>query len=244
MSLELSPIPTASYMQQALSYSSTGIKVDAQYIGVGEGLQAIQIDAAGRAITDTLKKPVAWLPILTAKKIGGYQHQMVVDFAGVLDREFNLSELVLGDENKKAIAIYGHPTQALMTISPVVDKALTAINMLLGTFPANSINIIHQGVPLELFMTAEIAAMDAAIGRLTLAQMQGYNTRRAAELAEAERRAAAEQQLQTMLADHQLSITQQLHEFIAALTGNRDAQQLFNITVEQGIGRLSLATMQ
>ena len=242
MSLVIIPIPTASGMTRALDYSSTGIKVEGHFIGVGKGLQDIGIDDAGRAITDTMKTPVAWLPILTSTRVSEYQHQMVVDLAGVSENEWNLSELCLGDEDKKAIAIYGDATQAMMTVTPIADSSLVALNLVLGSFPAGSIEIIHQGAPLELFMTDTVMRVVSFIGTTTLANMESYLARRAHEVAEAERRAQFEQNIQLMLENQNQNIGDVLSRVMELENKDQsqfDQQQIFNQYTSMGIGRLS-----
>ena len=242
MSLVITPIPTASGMTRALDYSSTGLKVEAHFIGVGSGLQEVDIDDAGRAITDTMKIPVAWLPILTSTRVSGYQHQMVVDIAGVTDTEWNLAELCLADENKLAIAIYGNATQAIMTVTPVADSSLVTINLVLGSFPAGSVEIIHQGAPLELFMTDTVMRVVSFIGASTLANMEGYLDRRKHEVAEAERRAMFEQNIQLLLENQNQNIGDVLTR-VLGLEGKDQSQfedqQVFNQYTSMGLGRLS-----
>lgn len=242
MSLSVIPIPTASGMSRALDYSNTGIKVEGHYIGVGQGLQDVAIDDAGRAITDTLKEPVAWLPILTSKRVSGYQHQMVVDVSGLSESEWNLSEICLADENKLAIAIYGRASQAMMTITPVADTNLIALNLVLGSFPAGSVEIIHQGAPLELFMTDTVMRVVSFIGSTTLANMESYLDRRAQTLAEAERRAEFEQNIQLLLENQDKNIEAVLARLINLEDKDEaqvDVQQMFNQYTSMGIGRLS-----
>lgn len=249
MSLVIKPIPTASAMTRAMQFSDTGLQIEAKYIAIGKGKQTIQLDDGGRATTDTLKDPVSFLEILSAKAITQYQKQFVVDFAGVSETEFNLSEIALADQDKRLIAIYScAPDQpALMALSPVVDKSLVAINMVLGTFPADAIKIIHQGLPLELFMTEELAMMDQAIGRMTLEQMEATN-RRVIEKAQSEQEKAHyrhgiqqqfEQQNQTIQ-----SLQRLIQQLTIQLSTHQTAQTLFNSSVDTGIGHLSLATME
>lgn len=242
MSLEINPIPTASAMARAMDYSETGLKIEAKYIVVGKGFQEIQIDAAGRAITDTLKTPVAFLEILSAVEVSDYQHQLTVDAAGVVDYEFNLSEMALADEDKNIIAIYGHPNQALMSISPAVDSALIAMNMVLALFPAGSIEIIHQGAPIELFLTAEKAALDYYIGTTTLEMMRSYDRRRADELLEAERRRLHDEQMAEVVeGQNELinELTAELSRLADVVSVNRENQRVFNHNTEISVGTLS-----
>lgn len=242
MSLVITPIPTASGMVRALDYSSTGIKVEGHFIGVGKGLQSIEIDDAGRAITSAMKTPVAWLPILTSTRVSGYQHQMVVDLAGVSETEWNLSELCLADESKQAIAIYGHATQAMMTVTPIADSSLIAINLVLGSFPAGSIEIIHQGAPLELFMTDTVMRVVSFIGSTTLANMESYLDRRAHAVAEAERRAEFEAVIQLLLEGQNQNIRDVLSRVLDLENKDQsqfEQQQVFNQHASMGIGRLS-----
>lgn len=242
MSLVITPIPTASGMQRALNFSNTGIKVEAHYIGVGKGLQEIEIDDAGRAITDTMKTPMAFLPILTSTRVSDYQHQMVVDIADVSESEWNLSELCLADEFEQSIAIYGNDSQAMMTVTPIADSSLVTINLVLGSFPAGSIEIIHQGAPLELFMTDTVMRVVSFIGTTTLANMESYLARRAHEVAEAERRAAFEQNIQLMLNDQNQNIADVLLRVLGLENKDQsqfDEQQIFNQYTSMGIGRLS-----
>ena len=239
MSLSIQPIPTAAAMARALDYSKTGIKVEAKYIAVGRGFQDIKIDDAGRAITDTLKKPVAFLDILKSERVSDYQHQLTTDAAGCFAGEFNLSEIALADENKNIIAIYGHKEQALLTVSPVVDSALIAVNLVLGLFPAGSINIIHQGAPLELMLTAEKAALDHAIGLSTLAQMRSFEGRRADELKAAEERAAFELAIDKKIAGVLSAVRGDVAAFKLTIQAESEKQELFNHNIELGVARLA-----
>lgn len=235
MSLTITPYPTASGMQRAMSLS-TGVSIDAKYIGVGKGLQAIKLDDAGRAITDTMKDPVVWVEILNSEKVTPYQHQMVVDFAGVADREFKLSEIVLADENKQAIAIYGNPDQALITVSPQIDHAFVAINLVLAAFPADSINIIHQDIPLELLNAPEMVAIHNAIGEMSYGNMLAANERIALK------KTVKDQAQQAVNSASLISqLQQQLFQLQQLVVAHHQEQQQFNASVHNGFGSLSLA---
>lgn len=159
MSISIKPIATVSGLERAMDFSDTSVQINAKYIGVGSGQQPIVIDSHGRAVTDTMKTPVAWVEILGAEKITSTQTRMFIDMAGIKDTAWRFAECVLADENKQAIAIHGHSSQALMTIDPVLDTSILAINMTLGTLPAESINIIHQGVTLELLNAKDMLAV-------------------------------------------------------------------------------------
>ena len=253
MSAKLFPHPTAAGMIRALNYSSTGIKVEAHFIGVGSGLQDIALDDFGRATVDTLKTPVAWLPILTSKRVSGYQHQMVVDIAGVVADEWNLSELCLADANKESIAIYGSATQGVMTVTPIADSSLIAINMVLGSFPADSIEVIHQGAPLELFMTDTVMRVVNFMGSRELADIDNYLAQSALEKIEADRRTVFEESIeQDRIADRdqmqRFMIDQEnkTQLMLMALTAIEDKdqsqfenQQIFNHHTSLGLSRLS-----
>lgn len=243
MSLKIIPYPTASGMQRALA-QSPGVNIPIKYVGIGKGKQNIQLDDAGRAITDNLKESVGYLEVLKATKTSAYQWQIVIDIKEAhKGADFNFSEFTLCDPDKKVIAIYGNPDQALYAVTHVLDNALLSINLVLATFPADSITIEHHNLPIQLFMTHEIAAIDSAIGLMTLNQMRGYNKRHADELAETARRKSYELQLQEQLDNHQLAVKSMLNQITNLMNGNYLKQKLFNTTIEQGFGRLSLAIM-
>lgn len=158
MSINIIPYPTASGMSRAIAASIGGISLQVKYIAVGKGLQGITLDDAGRALTDSLASLVGYVEVLHAKQVSPYQWQITVDLVGVIETEWNFSEFALCDSDKQVIAIYGSATQALYTISPVLDNALLSVNLVLGTFPANSIIIEHHNQPLELFQDVLIAS--------------------------------------------------------------------------------------
>jgi hypothetical protein len=151
LSLNIIPYPTASGMARAIAASAGGLALQVKYIAVGSGLQPIVLDAAGRAETDTLKSLVGYVEVIHAEQVNPYQWQLAVDLVGIRETEWNFAEFALCDADKQIIAIYGSATQALMTISPALDNALLAVNLVLGTFPANSITIEHHNIPLSLF---------------------------------------------------------------------------------------------
>ena len=151
MSLNITPYPTASGMARAIAASAGGIAIKVKYIAVGSGLQQIELDAAGRAETDTLKSLVGYVEVLHAAQVNPYQWQLSVDLVGIQAAEWNFAEFALCDADKEVIAIYGSATQALMTISPILDNALLSVNLVFGAFPANSITIEHHNAPLSLF---------------------------------------------------------------------------------------------
>lgn len=172
MSITIQPYPTVMGMQRALG-NVPGVAIPIKYIRVGKGLQQIQLDDAGRAITESLKTPVGYIEILTAKKVTPYQWQCVVDVKNAhTGTDFNFSEFTLCDPDKNTIAIYGNPTQALYAVTDVLDNALLAVNIVLATLPANSIEIIHQNLPLNLMIEEDMAVMLAATGAATVTIMQ------------------------------------------------------------------------
>jgi len=171
MSLTITPYPTASGMERAMSLPAN-VAISAKYIGIGKGLQTIEFDDGGRAITNVMKTPVAWLEIMNAEKVTPYQHALLVDFAGVADDEFQLSELVLADKDKNVIAIYGHSTQAITTVSPQVDNAFVVINMVLASFPADSIEIVHQNIQIGILLQQKsLMATHNTLAKMALASM-------------------------------------------------------------------------
>ena len=243
MSLKITPYPTVSGMQRALDYSSTGIQIDAEYIGVGRGLQQITLDDAGRAVQDSMKTPVAWLPILSAKRVSGNQHQLTIDMAGLSDTEWNFSELVLGDADKNAIAIYGNASTGLMTVSPLVDSALVSINMVLATLAAGSINIIHQRAPIELLTVGDVLAMHNAIGTMSLARMRAH----LANEKDKRERLAAEAVQHKIIDAQQVEISylgselKQLKDLLNELTSSHHKQV---ITTHNAVGTLANTQMK
>lgn len=174
--LELIPHMTVSGRRRAMQYSTTGIAVEAHYIGVGKGFQEIELDDLGNAITDTLADHVAWIPILTAQDVSDSQKEMFVDLVGWAEGEWNFSECVLADADKKPIAIFGSSSQALISVTPFTRTAMLSLNLLFATIPANSITIVHQNAPLEIFNMRDTLAMCGSIGQLALTSMkQGLN---------------------------------------------------------------------
>lgn len=244
MSLSIIPYPVDTALQRALG-SSPGVALQAKYIQVGKGLQEIVLDDAGRAITRSLLEPVAYLEIMHAEKITPYQWQLTIDAKQAWSgADFNLSEFALCDENQAPIAIYGNPTQALYAITAQLDNALLAINLVLTAFPADTIEIVHQNLPLKLFMTQEMAAMDVALGRLTLSQMQHFEQRQAWELEQQQQRAALEDRLLQQQQDHEQMIAMALQQMQLSMQQQSADQQLFNLSTEQGIATLSLGLMR
>jgi hypothetical protein len=162
VTLKIIPYPTASGQERAIAANDGGFSVKTKYIEVGKGKQKILLDAAGRATTESLKESVGYLEILNAKKVNLYQWQLVIDLRTVQDEEWNFSEFALCDEDKEVIAIYGNETQALQTITPFLDNALLAVNLLLATFPADSIVIEQHNLPLNLFFYNEMKQIHLA----------------------------------------------------------------------------------
>jgi hypothetical protein len=162
MSLKITPFPTASGLSRAISASEGGFELKVKYIAVGKGLQAIELDDAGRATTESLADLVGYLEVLKAKRVNDYQWQMVVDLRSVQEEEWNFSEFALCDADKQVIAIYGNETQALISVTPALDNALLAVNLVLATFPADSVIIEHHNLPLELFFYEEFKAVHLA----------------------------------------------------------------------------------
>lgn len=173
MSLDIIAYPTVSGMSAALDGQEAGISLKGRFIGVGTGLQNIELDDAGRATTERLLEPVAWLEVLNARRVSEYQWQLTVDIAGTNGGvEYNLGEIALSSAetvetaNDHVISIYSRANQGMMTLSPQVDHALIGINMLHATMPADSIEIIHQNLPLELSVVAEMAAIMVSVGEM------------------------------------------------------------------------------
>jgi hypothetical protein len=168
----IQPVPTVLGMQRALG-NAPGVAIPIKYIRIGKGLQSIELDDAGRATSENLKSPVGYIEILTAKKVSPYQWQCVVDVKNAHNgTDFNFSEFTMCDSDKQTIAIYGNATQSLYAVTDVLDNALLAVNLTLATLPANSIEIIHQNLPLNLMIEEEMAVMLAATGAATLTIMR------------------------------------------------------------------------
>lgn len=246
MSIKITPIPTASGLRRAMDYSDTGIKIDVKYIGVGRGKQAIVIDDEGRAVTDTLANPVAWVEILTAVRIDDYQQQLIIDMAGVKDIEWPFVECCIADEHKNVIAIYGHQSQALMSVSPVLSHAFLAINMVLGVFPAGSVNIVHQGVPFELINARDLLAVLRAVGKMTAASMREHVERLdAAEqrvVEDVRQRSVIDQQgSQLVLQGQQIN---DLRSVAFKLLSMFNDQEIFNMSVFKGVASAHVGVMQ
>ena len=258
MTIKLTPYPTASGIQRALDADDAGFSISVKYIAVGKGLQAIQLDSAGRAVTDSLKSLVGYTEILSAERVNEYQHQLTVDLVGIQATEWNFSEFALCDADKNVIAIYGSSTQALWTVTPILDNALLGINLVLGTFPADSITIEHHNLPLEMNIVPLLAATDHFVGRTTNAMMRDYIDRRAHEVTAAQQRASADAALAEQresfelnvqgALDGQTQLITQLSGALAALTQKDqmqvDEQAGFNHTVENAVGNLSIGLMR
>lgn len=244
MSLKITPFPTASGMARAMAASAAGLHLDVKYIGVGSGLQAVQLDDAGRSIVDTLKTPAAWLEVLNVEQVDDYQKQFTIDFAGVKDTAWNFSECCLADEDKNVIAIYSNPTQALMHVSPAVDVGLVAINMVLGTFPAGSINIIHQNAPVQLFTTKPIASMHNYVARHCIAMIHDYLDRREQAKLAAEEQAVFRANVQGLLDGQTLVINQQAQTITQLREHDNQQQEIFNGHVNVAVGRLSKSIIE
>jgi len=172
MSLQIIPYPTASAIERALEAHEGGFSLKIKYIWVGQGRQTIELDDAGRAITEVLAEPIGYVEVLNAKKINGYQWQITVDISKVVDHEWHLSEFAACDENKNVIAIYGNEDQALLSITPFLDNALLAMNLVLATFPANSVVIEHHNLPLELFFDNEFKMLHLAYTDVANSQLK------------------------------------------------------------------------
>ena len=243
MSVKITPFPTISGQERALDYTSTGIKIDVQYIGVGKGSQQIDLDDAGNAIQDTLADLVAWLPIKSSKRVGKYQHQFTIDISGLTDTEWNFTELVLGDTEKNGISIAGNASGGWMTVSPAVDAHLIVVNMVLGSFAADSINIIHQGAPIELLTVGDVLALHNAIGTMALARMRAH----LANEKDKRERLAAEAVQQKIIDAQQVEISylggelKQLKALLSDLTSSHHKQV---ITTHNAVGTLANTQMK
>lgn len=165
--INIQPYATVMGLQRALG-ASPGVSIPIKYIRVGKGFQTIQLDDAGRATTENLADPVGYAEILNARKITPYQWQCVIDLKELhTGQDFNFSEFAICDADQQTIAIYGHPTQALYAVTAVLDNALLAVNIVLATLPANSIEIIHRNLPLEMFLTRELVVLNNAVGAMS-----------------------------------------------------------------------------
>ncbi len=163
--LRIIPYPTVNGIGRAIAAKEGGFELAVKYIGVGKGKQTIALDAAGRATTEKLKDLVGYIEVLAAKKINGNQWQLAIDLKQVETAlvEWDFAEFILCDANKQTIAIYGNATQALFTVTPYLKNALLAANLLLATFPADSIVIEHHNLPLNLFFDKEFKAVHDAM---------------------------------------------------------------------------------
>lgn len=217
MSLNIIPYPTASGMARAIAASAGGLAVQVKYIAVGSGLQQIVLDAAGRAVTDTLKTPVGFVEVIHAEQVNPYQWQLAVDLVGIREAEWIFSEFALCDADKNVIAIYGSAVQGLMTISPILDNALLAVNLVLGTFPANSITIEHHNIPLSLFQDD----LEAAIYNL----QRDALTKALADLARNEHLTALDERVAAKAA--QTALDEQAKQFLQLLAWEQHTQAMY-----------------
>jgi hypothetical protein len=217
LSLNIIPYPTASGMARAIAASAGGLAVQVKYIAVGSGLQQIVLDAAGRAVTDTLKTPVGFVEVIHAEQVNPYQWQLAVDLVGIREAEWIFSEFALCDADKNVIAIYGSAVQGLMTISPILDNALLAVNLVLGTFPANSITIEHHNIPLSLFQDD----LEAAIYNL----QRDALTKALADLARNEHLTALDERVAAKAA--QTALDEQAKQFLQLLAWEQHTQAMY-----------------
>ena len=242
MSLTITPYPTASAMKKALDGQPAGIALQGKYIGVGKGLQEIEFDDGGRAITDRLSQPVEWLEILAAQRVNDFQWQLVIDFAGTNNGvEYNLAEIALSgaatvaEANNEVIAIYSNQSQAIMTVSPQVDHALVAINLVLATMPAGSVEIVHHNLPLDLSIAAELAQTMVSVGEMSLAMMSMVDN-----TIQIKNDYATQQQ---QISDQQQAITA-LNDWRPLVVQFMQDQEFFNASTFNGFGNVSLALTQ
>lgn len=246
MSIELRLIPTVSGQKRAMNYSETGFAIKAKYLCVGSGLQTIVMDDAGRAITDALKQPVACLEILAARKVDDYQHQLITDLVGVRDTEWNFSEVLVADEDMQPIAIYGHSTQKLLTVTPVLNKALLNANLLLGTFPAGSVNIVHQGFPLELYNVRDMIGYSQSIMSMCVSDMKDFLAREKADKkrAEALQKRIAKEVLQQQQIEANHTLINQLQEQMKNVLSGLANQEVFNTNMAVNVMASANVDMQ
>lgn len=244
MSLEIIAYPTATAMSAALDGQSAGISLQGRYIGVGKGLQAIELDDAGRAETDSLSEPVAWLEILSAKRVSPYQWQLTVDAAGTNGGvEYNLGEIALSgaedvaDANDHVIAIYSNATQAMMTVSPQVDHAMVGINLVLATMPANSVEIVHHNLPLELSVAAEMAAIMVSVGEMAVSARESVQAEVALRAKDALQQELLNEQSERI--DLQSGKLTVLEQWRVSVDQALSDQLNFNAGVHRGIGALA-----
>ena len=166
MSTAIKLIPTASGIASATSAISGGFKLKGKFIGFGKGNQSIVINDNNQAETNTLKSPIAWLEILSATEQMPGQWLLAVDIKGANNGvEFDLTEVALSTAETietaadHIVSIYGHATQKIATVSPGINHFEIGVYFNLGAFPADSIEIVHQDLPSDLFSIDQIAAL-------------------------------------------------------------------------------------
>ncbi len=165
MSLEIYPIPTFAAMTRALNVANGGVALQGRYIQFGNGFQSLDIDDAGRSLTENLASPLGRVVVNYAERVSDVQWRLEVDIAGQVADDFNLSEIALLDEKEETIALWSSNDSALFSVSTQMDSVLISINLLFATLPANSLDILHQSFPIGV-LTAKAAQLDEQIAAL------------------------------------------------------------------------------
>lgn len=162
MSLVIQLTPTATAMEKALSLEG-GMQLQGKYIAIGKGNQEIITDDAGRAITEVLAEKVGHVEILSAEKITLYQWRMAVDIAGLSVEDFNLSEISLEDSDHQTIAIYSATQGAHLAVTQAQEHVWIAVNLAFATMPADSVTVVHQDLPIDLFSNEKIDVIELQV---------------------------------------------------------------------------------
>lgn len=168
MSEDFKPVTTEAGMAASLAAKTGGFAVDITHIAVGSSGYVVPVSDIGLATQTELFGERERVSIQDAREVGEGQ----TDISFILDgpEDYYIKEVGFFLADGTLFSIASSPIRALMWKSSQ-SIGLIALELALVSVDPDTINIVSNGPPLELLMTAEIAALLTPIARLTLEGM-------------------------------------------------------------------------
>ena len=169
MSDPLIPIITDLGLQAVFNATNDGLSATITEVALGDSGYDVAVDADGHASQQALISEQQRVIIADARRAS--PHQIDLSFVAEGPAEYWVRELGFYLEDGTLFAVWSHATRALAWKSASVPL-IVGLELVLATLPAESVTVQSSGVPLQLIMTRELAAIGTALANLQLEQLR------------------------------------------------------------------------
>ena len=167
--ISLIPTITAQGLQAVFNANHNGLEATISQVALGDHAYAVPVNGDGLATQTALRNEQQRVDIADGKQVT--PHQIDMSFVADGSSTYWVRELGFYLADGTLFAVWSDPSEALAWKSDLVPL-ITGLELVLTALPADSVTVQSGGVPLQLIMTREIAALSEAIIHLQQEQFQ------------------------------------------------------------------------